>query len=43
LVFQVGARAGFEVPLAKVSNTNLVGKTEVAVEFTLKKEKEGKE
>jgi structure-specific recognition protein 1 len=33
LVFQVGARAGFEVPLTRVSNTNLVGKNEVAVEF----------
>lgn len=35
LVFQIGTRSGFEVPLAKVSNTNLVGKTEVAVEFQL--------
>jgi structure-specific recognition protein 1 len=43
LVFQVGARPGFEVPLAKVSNTNLVGKTEVAVELALQKEREGKE
>src|ERR1700738_3149920 len=33
LVFATGGRAGFEVPLSKVSNTNLVGKTEVAVEF----------
>jgi structure-specific recognition protein 1 len=43
LVFQVGARPGFEVPLSKVSNTNLVGKTEVAVEFALPKEGEKKE
>lgn len=40
LVFQVGTRPGFEVPLSKVSNTNLVGKTEVAVEFSLAKEGE---
>jgi len=43
LVFQVGTRPGFEVPLSKVSNTNLVGKTEVAVEFALPKEGEKKE
>ena len=43
LVFQVGTRPGFEVPLSKVSNTNLVGKTEVAVEFSLPKEGEKKE
>ena len=43
LVFQVGTRSGFEVPLSKVSNTNLVGKTEVAVEFSLPKEGEKKE
>jgi structure-specific recognition protein 1 len=42
LVFQVGARPGFEVPLSRVSNTNLVGKTEVAVEFALPKEGEEK-
>jgi structure-specific recognition protein 1 len=41
LVFQVGSRSAFEVPLGKVNNTNLVGKTEVAVEFAL--DKEGKE
>jgi structure-specific recognition protein 1 len=40
LVFQVGTRPGFEVPLSKVSNTNLVGKTEVAVEFALAKDAE---
>jgi structure-specific recognition protein 1 len=38
LVFQVGTRSAFEVPLGKVSNTNLVGKTEVAVEFALDKD-----
>ena len=38
LVFQVGTRSAFEVPLGKVNNTNLVGKTEVAVEFALDKE-----
>ena len=38
LVFQVGTRSAFEVPLGKVTNTNLVGKTEVAVEFALDKE-----
>jgi structure-specific recognition protein 1 len=43
LVFQVGTRPGFEVPLSKVSNTNLVGKTEVAVEFHLRKEGEKRE
>jgi FACT complex subunit SSRP1/POB3 len=43
LVFQVAGRHGFEVPLSKVSNTNLVGKTEVAVEFALAKEGEGKD
>jgi structure-specific recognition protein 1 len=40
LVFQVGSRPGFEVPLSRVSNTNLVGKTEVAVEFALQKDGE---
>jgi len=40
LVFQVGARPSFEVPMNKVSNTNLVGKTEVAIEFALPKEGE---
>ena len=43
LAFQVGARNSFEIPLGKVSNTNLVGKTEVAVEFALPKEGEKKE
>jgi structure-specific recognition protein 1 len=43
LVFQVGTRPGFEVPLSKVSNTNLVGKTEVAVEFSVPKEGEKKD
>ena len=43
LVFQVGARPSFEVPLNKVSNANLVGKTEVAVEFALPKEGEKKD
>jgi structure-specific recognition protein 1 len=43
LVFQVGTRPGFEIPLSKVSNTNLVGKTEVAVEFSLPKDGEKKE
>ena len=38
LVFQVGSRAGFEVPLTRVSNTNLVGKNEVAVEFNAGKD-----
>jgi structure-specific recognition protein 1 len=43
LAFQVGARNLFEIPLGKVSNTNLVGKTEVAVEFALPKDGEKKE
>ena len=43
LVFQVAARPSFEVPLAKVSNTNLVGKNEVAVEFSVPKDGEKKE
>jgi len=43
LVFQVGARPSFEIPLNKVSNTNLVGKTEVAIEFALSKEGENKD
>lgn len=43
LVFQIGTRAGFEVPLSQVSNTNLVGKTEVAVEFALAKDGEKKD
>jgi len=42
LVFQISGRPGFEVPLSKVSNTNLVGKNEVAVEFALAKEAESK-
>jgi structure-specific recognition protein 1 len=43
LAFQVGARNVFEIPLGKVSNTNLVGKNEVAVEFAVPKEGEKKE
>jgi structure-specific recognition protein 1 len=43
LAFQVGARNAFEIPLGKVSNTNLVGKNEVAVEFAVPKEGENKE
>lgn len=43
LVFQVGSRAGFEVPLTRVSNTNLVGKNEVAVEFNTGKDGGGKD
>ena len=43
LVFQVGSRAGFEVPLTKMSNTNLVGKNEVAVEFNTGKDGGGKD
>ena len=43
LVFQVGSRAGFEVPLTRVSNTNLVGKNEVAVEFNMGKDGAGGE
>src|SRR5271170_8383687 len=43
LVFQVGARAGFEVPLTRVSNTNLVGKNEVAVEFNTGDKKENRD
>jgi structure-specific recognition protein 1 len=43
LVFQVGSRPSFEVPLNKVNNTNLVGKTEVAVEFALPREGEKKD
>ena len=41
LCFRWGSRAGFEVPLTKVSNTNLVGKNEVAVEFNTGKDGAG--
>jgi structure-specific recognition protein 1 len=43
LLFQVSGRPAFEVPFSKVSNTNLVGKTEVAIEFALPKEGDKKE
>lgn len=43
LLFQVSGRPAFEVPFSKVSNTNLVGKTEVAVEFFVPKEGDKKE
>lgn len=35
LVFNVAGKPAFEIPYSHVSNSNLVGKTEVAVEFNL--------
>ncbi|KAK9466266.1 hypothetical protein V1512DRAFT_264242 [Lipomyces arxii] len=38
LIFNVSNRASFEIPYAQVSNTNLVGKSEVALELNMDEE-----
>ncbi len=43
LAFNVQNRPAFEIPYSEISNTNLAGKNEVAVEFTLPTNEEEKE
>lgn len=41
LTFNVASRPAFEIPLTEISNTNLAGKNEVAVEFKLGEDADG--
>lgn len=43
LIFQVNNKPGFEIPYNQMSNANLTGKNEVAVEFNLEQENVGDE
>ncbi|KAK2070251.1 hypothetical protein P8C59_004763 [Phyllachora maydis] len=41
LTFNVQNRPAFEVPYSEISNTNLAGRNEIAVEFAVNEEKQG--
>lgn len=43
MIFQINSKPGFEIPYNHITNANLTGKNEVAVEFNLDKEPVGDE